>query len=133
MKLAFMRPLYTTLLIVAVLAMTACHKDSTPVTLNLAKVDSGRTATVAQGSAIVLTLPTPSDGGYHFNPIIYNNDVLTLADHQHIAPITTLIGDGGKDVWSFTAHNAGTSAITVTATRTATETITIFSNQVVVK
>lgn len=115
------------------MAITACHKDSTPITLNLARADSGRTATITHGSAIVLTLPTPSDGGYSFNPIIYNNEVLTLTDHQHIAPITNAIGDGGKDIWSFSARNAGASAITVTASRTAAQTITIFSNQILVK
>lgn len=127
-----MKRLYFILTILALCSAAGCKKDSTAVTINLSKADSGRTVSVARGSAIVLTLPNPGDGGYIFNPAIYSSSILTLQGQQHVSPLTNATGDFGKDIWTFTAQNAGTSDISVTATRTATETITIFSAKIAI-
>jgi len=42
---------------------------------------------------------------------ITNPGVMAQASHKYLAPQTNLVGAGGKDVWTFNAKEAGTTAI----------------------
>lgn len=133
-----MKLIYNFTCIIACLAIMACHKDKNmgdkSIVKQLTAADAGSTTSVTIGQTISLTLGNPGDGGYQFNNPQYNTSVLTLVSHQeHVGVHQGLIGDFGKDIWTFTAKGSGTTTLEVTAHRASTETISMFSNQVIVK
>ncbi|QEC75046.1 protease inhibitor I42 family protein [Mucilaginibacter ginsenosidivorax] len=132
-----MKLIYKCTCIIACLAIMSCHKDKNTgdsAIKQLTSTDSGSTATVSMGQTISLTLGNPGDGGYQFNDPKYNSSVLTLVSHkENVGVHAGMIGDFGKDIWTFTAKGSGTTTLEVTAHRGNTEIISMFSNQIVVK
>jgi predicted secreted protein len=125
------------IVIIACLAIVSCHKDKNTVdnaVKQLTAADAGGTTSVTAGQTISLTLGNPGDGGYQFNNPQYNTSVLTLVSNkEHVGVHPGLVGDFGSDIWTFTAKGSGTTTLEVTAHRGSVETISMFSNQVVVK
>lgn len=132
-----MKLIYNFTCIIALLAIMSCHKDNNTgdnANKKLTAADAGGTASVTIGQTISLTLGNPGDGGYQFNDPKYNTAVLTLVSHQQgVGVHAGMIGDFGKDIWTFTAKGSGTTTLEVTAHRASTEVISMFSNQIVVK
>lgn len=130
-----MKLIYYCTCIITCLAIMSCHKDKNTednTVKQLTAADAGSTASAAMGQTISLTLGNPGDGGYQFNNPQYKTSVLTLQSHTHQNG-TNNIGDFGKDTWNFTAKGSGTTTLEVTASRGSTETISMFSNQIIVK
>ena len=70
------------------------------------------------GQVMTLTLGNPGDGGYQFNTPIYNSAVLTLTNHVHTPPTDPrIVGDFGKDTWTFTANQRGNTNLQITASQ----------------
>lgn len=130
-----MKLIYSCTCIIACLVIMSCHKDKNTgdnTVKQLTAADAGSTASVTMGQTISLTLGNPGDGGYQFNNPQYKTSILTLQSHTHQNG-TNNIGDFGKDIWTFTAKGSGTTTLQVTAHRGSTETISMFSNQIIVK
>jgi predicted secreted protein len=124
------------LMLVAGLALTACHKDhnvavsSTQLTVS----DTGKTISFTTGQTFAVTLDNPGDGGYSFNAWQYDASVLKLDSHVHTAPANpNVTGDFGIDTWQFTALKSGTTTLQITASRTPQYTVTMFNTTIAIK
>ena len=95
---------------------------------------NGQPVLLAQGQTLEVTLQNPGDGLYSFDQPKYDAVVLRFVDHLHQAPINNNIGNDGTDSWDFTAIKAGSTTLTITATRGSdASTATVLSNSVSVK
>ena len=122
------------IVLIAVLAFTACEKGPSGMTVNLTAADSNKTISVVKGEKILITLGNPGDGGFSFDSWQYNSSVLTLGKHtRNLPPANAPTGDFGSDTWQFTAAASGTSTLKITATQSPVEVVTMFSGNVVVK
>jgi len=80
--------------------------------------DTIQPVSLKKGCQLKVALSNPGDGGYIFNqPPIFNNSVLSLKDHQHIQPISNLLGDFGSDYWVFEAKSTGQSNLEIDISR----------------
>jgi predicted secreted protein len=117
---------------------TSCKKTQNNPAIPMVEInaqDNGKTITVLPGQALKITLSNPGDGGYVFDAPQYNSSVLTLAEHTHTPSTTNAVGDAGTDSWKFDVHNLGSTALTITATRSFEKNspIVIFNGNLVIK
>ena len=125
--------------ILAVLLFTsACRKsEETPVPaeLKITAQQNGQPVTLAKGQTLDITLQNPGDGLYSFDMPQYDATILRFVDHLHQGPTNNNVGNFGTDSWDFVAIKAGSTTLTITATRgtEAGTTVTVLSNQVSIK
>lgn len=116
---------------------SACKKAADSPALAKVQItaqQNGQPVLLAQGQTLEVTLQNPGDGLYSFDQPKYDAVVLRFVDHLHQAPINNNIGNDGTDSWDFTAIKAGSTTLTITATRGSdASTATVLSNSVSVK
>jgi predicted secreted protein len=120
---------------ILMIGVISCKKDNnSKPTIQLTSADSGKALAVAQGQKISITLANPGDGGFNFNTWQYDSSVLQLNSHTHIPPANPdLIGNYGTDVWVFTTLKSGTTTLSISATRTSAEVVSMFADTVKVQ
>lgn len=134
-----MKNKYTLILTVIALciAFTSCKKESKTglPSIQINAQENGKTVALAQGQSLKLTLENPADGGYAFDTPQYDSSVMSLNGHTHTPSTTNAIGDGGTDTWEFIALKSGTTALTITASRSfePNNLVTMFTGAVSVK
>jgi predicted secreted protein len=112
-------------------AIISCKKDSNKAILRLSQVDTAKTAIVAQGQSVLITVNNPGDGGYEFNEWQYDASILHLDSHTHAAPTNaSSVGSFGTDTWQFTSLKSGTTSVKLTASRGSVDVITIFNDKI---
>ena len=121
------------LITIVSVAFTACHKDA-KVTVSSAQVtvaDTGKTLTFTTGQTFTVTLGNPGDGDYSFNTWQYDASVLKLDSHTYTPPANPQdLGNYGTDSWQFTTIKNGTTALKITASQNAANTVTMFSGTI---
>jgi len=117
---------------------SACRKAEetpAPAEVKITAQQNGQPVTLDQGQTLKVTLQNPGDGLYSFDQPQYDAAVLRFVDHLHQGPTNNNVGNFGTDSWDFVAIKAGSTTLTITATR-GTEsgaTATMLSNSVSVK
>ena len=106
-----------------------------PAEVKITVQQNGQAVTLVQGQTLEVTLQNPGDGLYSFDQPKYDVTVLRFVDHLHQAPVNNNIGNSGTDSWGFVAIKAGSTTLTITATRgsDSSTTATMMSNSVSVK
>ena len=86
--------------------------------INVDASHSGEQVQLSVGESLVVTLASNATTGYSWT-LDKNSDegVLHESGHEYIAPNTTLVGAGGKEVWTFKAIKKGTSTISMEYSR----------------
>jgi predicted secreted protein len=128
------------MIMIAVLAASssACKKAEdapVPAELKITVQQNGQAITLVQGQTLDVTLQNPGDGLYSFDTPKYDPAVLRFVDHLHQGPTNNNVGNYGTDSWDFIAIKAGSTSLTITATRGSdtSTTATMLSNSVSVK
>src|ERR1700712_4562002 len=80
--------------------------------------NNGNIISINNGTVFNLTLDNNVDGGYHFDSVIYNKDLLQLIEHTAMPPRAhSGLGNHGRDTWRFVAIKNGRSVLKLTASR----------------
>jgi inhibitor of cysteine peptidase len=114
--------------------MAGC--STLPKQVSLDDSSSGTQTEIATGGLVTVTLDSNATTGYSWELTgISDNNVLQKTDNTYEAPTSSLIGAGGKEVWTFTALNAGKATINMSysqpwaggqkGTKTYTLTVTV--------
>ena len=126
-------------LTLALLVFTsACKKaEDTPALaeVQITAQQNGQPVSLVQGQTLKVTLQNPGDGLYSFDQPKYDAAVLRFVDHLHQGPTNNNIGNSGTDSWDFTAIRAGSTPLTITATRGTDKSTTtaMITNNIAVK
>ena len=135
MKTKLNLAIFTLTLLVFTSSCKKAEETPVPATLKITSQQNGQPVTLAQGQTLDVTLQNPGDGLYSFDQPKYDGTVLRFVDHLHQGPINNNIGNFGTDSWDFVAIKAGSTTLTITATRgnDSSTTATMLSNSVSVK
>ena len=106
-----------------------------PAKVQITAQQNGQPVALAKGQTLEVTLQNPGDGLYSFDQPEYNATVLRFVSHLHQGPSNNNVGNFGTDSWDFTAIKAGSTTLTITATRGSdvSTTATMLSNSISVK
>ncbi len=75
--------------------------------VELVASDSGRTLQIAGQAVVRVTLDSNITTGYSWKLAPLEGGVVEQTKQEYIAPQTQAMGAGGREVWTFTARNAG--------------------------
>lgn len=78
--------------------------------------DSGSTLFLKQGDMVHLELTDYGDGGYTWEIVTLDENIVSLVEKTDSEP-SGMLGDFGKDIWSFTATNTGSTPLELTCYR----------------
>ncbi|WDF56949.1 protease inhibitor I42 family protein [Mucilaginibacter sp. KACC 22063] len=125
---------FAAIILISLFAFASCKKDNNEPVKTLTEYDSGKTLAVKAGQTFLLTLGNPGDNGYRFNDPILDASILTLISHSHKDPSNkSMMGDFGTDTWKFSAMKTGSSVLKITASRTKTDSIPMFTDTIAVQ
>jgi predicted secreted protein len=126
---------FTLALLVFALSCKKAEETPAPAEVKITAQQNGQPVTLARGQTLNVTLQNPGDGLYSFDQPKYDATVLRFVDHLHQGPTNNNAGNFGIDSWDFVAIKAGSTALTITATRNNdnSTTATMLSNSVSVK
>lgn len=82
----------------------------TPTIFSLTDADNNTIASLKKGDKLNLTLPDYGDGGYVWEMIHNDENILSKTD-QFIWGSSGMLGDFGKDTWLFTAIHTGSTTL----------------------
>jgi predicted secreted protein len=77
---------------------------------SLTEMDNNTIVSLKLGDTVNLTLPDYGDGGYVWE-IIHNNENILSKTDQFTWGSSGLLGDFGKDTWVFTAIHTGSNTL----------------------
>jgi predicted secreted protein len=77
---------------------------------SLTEMDNNTIVSLKLGDTVNLTLPDYGDGGYVWE-IIHNNENILSKTDQFTWGSSGLLGDFGKDTWVFTAVHTGSTTL----------------------
>jgi predicted secreted protein len=104
------------LLIIVMLALTACNGKSTeaPATDELVISEPGKSIEVITGNEFKIIIESNASTGYHWE-LVGNLDenVVQFVVREYRADEPVMPGSGGRDVWVFKAIAAGETTITL--------------------
>jgi inhibitor of cysteine peptidase len=102
--------LMTGLVVIMLLAVLACA--SIPKQVPVDESSAGKQVEVAVNGTITVTLDSNATTGYSWQLSgISDNSVLEKTNNVYVAPTSSLIGAGGKEVWTFKALTAGKATL----------------------
>jgi len=118
--------------------ISSCNKAQdtpAPAQVQITAQQNGQPVALVKGQTLEVTLQNPGDGLYSFDQPIYGSAVLRFVEHLHQGPTNNNIGNFGTDTWDFTAVKAGTTTLTITATREndKSTTVAMLTNNIAVK
>jgi inhibitor of cysteine peptidase len=100
------------LVAVTLMTLTACTSNAKEVSVN--ESSSGKQVEIAVDGTLIVTLESNSTTGYSWElKNIVDTTILQKIGNVYLAPTTTLVGAGGKEVWNFKALKAGTTTLTM--------------------
>ncbi len=107
------KSLFTGLVVIALLVMTACSRVVSQASVN--ESDSGKQVAIwANGGLLTVTLESNQTTGYSWElKEISDPSVLQKTDNKYETPTSSLVGAGGKEVWTFKALKAGTTTLSM--------------------
>ena len=79
--------------------------------INLTEKDNNGRTNASINDLITITLPNPGDGGYQFAQPTYDKKILLKISSSHILNTSNLLGDFGKDTWTFKTIASGNTRI----------------------
>jgi inhibitor of cysteine peptidase len=75
---------------------------------------TGKQVEIASGGTLTVTLGSNATTGYSWQLTdISDSSVLEKTNNNYVTPTSTLMGAGGKEVWTFTALKAGRTMLTM--------------------
>jgi predicted secreted protein len=83
---------------------------------SLTEVDNNTVVSMKIGDKLNITLPDFGDGGYVWE-IVHNDENVIFKTDQFTSGSSGLLGDFGMDTWVFTAIHAGSSTIELRSQR----------------
>ena len=96
----------------AMLVITACAKLPNDVSVNASS--SGKQVELFVGGTLTVTLDSNATTGYSWELTgISDTGVLQKTDNKYVAPTSSLVGAGGKEVWTFQTLTAGTTTLSM--------------------
>ncbi len=100
--------------IVATISLCLVGCSSAPKEISVDASYAGKEVRVVVGGSLIVTLESNPTTGFKWE-LTRNTDhaVLELVDHRFEAPETTLVGVGGKEVWTFKTLKKGKSIISL--------------------
>jgi predicted secreted protein len=103
------------LLVIAVLAITACNGKSTEVPVpQLVISEPGKSIEVTAGSEFKIVIESNPSTGYHWELVgDLDESVIQFISKDYRASEPVAPGSGGSDVWVFRAVAAGEATITL--------------------
>jgi inhibitor of cysteine peptidase len=88
------------------------HQAATaPQTLDLKEADNAATVQVSRGGEVRVTLDANATTGYSWTLARIDPGVLERTQQEYVAPQTSRVGAGGREVWRFKARSAGTTPL----------------------
>ena len=100
------------LIATVLLAITACSSLPNEVSLN--ESSSGKQVDVFVGGSFTVTLDSNATTGYSWElKEISDTGILEKTDNKYVAPTSSLMGAGGKEVWTFKALAPGTTTLSM--------------------
>ena len=98
------------LITAVLLAVTACSSPAKQVSVD--ESSSGKQVKITVGGSLTITLESNVTTGYSWElKQIGDTSVLEKTDNKYEAPISGLIGAGGKEVWNFKTLKAGKTTL----------------------
>jgi len=125
--------------IAAIVAISAaCNKAPdapVPAEMKITVQQNGQPVSLVKGQTLDIALQNPGDGLYSFDQPKFDATVLRFVDHLHQGPSNNNVGNYGTDSWDFVAVKAGSTTLTITATRgsDSSTTVTMIVNNIAVK
>ena len=96
----------------APLVMTACSSSAKQVSAD--ESSSGKQMDIAVGGTLTVTLDSNQTTGYSWGlKEISDTGILEKTDNKYVAPTSSLMGAGGKEVWTFKALAPGTTTLSM--------------------